>query len=143
MTYSPAFLDAVTNLLRLEGGYVNDPSDPGGETNFGISKRAYPRLDIKTLPMWQAIDIYYTDWWTKFHFDQLSAGIGKKMLDMSVNLGIYHATKLLQLALLAEGVEVVVDGMIGPATRAACNTYAAQDALLYALRYQDVCYYKT
>jgi hypothetical protein len=43
------FDEAVKMVLKHEGGYVNHPSDPGGETNFGISKRAYPEVDIANL----------------------------------------------------------------------------------------------
>ena len=47
----------------IEGGYVNDPDDPGGETKFGISKRAYPSLDIKTLSKEAAKHLYFKDYW--------------------------------------------------------------------------------
>ena len=50
-------------LIGEEGGYVNDPADPGGETKFGISKRAYPQLDIKSLTLDQAKAIYRRDYW--------------------------------------------------------------------------------
>ena len=51
------FEEAVKSVLKHEGGYVNDPKDPGGETNFGISKRAFPDLDIKNLTEEDAIEI--------------------------------------------------------------------------------------
>ncbi len=57
------FDDAFTRLLGNEGGYVNDPRDPGGETNWGISKRSYPTVDIKNLTRTQAEDIYMHDFW--------------------------------------------------------------------------------
>ena len=49
--------------LSWEGGYVNNPADPGGETKYGISKRAYPKLDIANLTLEQARDIYYRDYY--------------------------------------------------------------------------------
>ena len=52
------FSDAVKIVLKHEGGYVDDPVDPGGETKYGISKKAYPFLDIKNLTIKQASDIY-------------------------------------------------------------------------------------
>ena len=59
------FKDAVKIILKHEGGYVNDPVDPGGETNMGISKRAYPYLNIKELTKKDAEDIYFKDYWLK------------------------------------------------------------------------------
>ncbi|WP_425526518.1 glycosyl hydrolase 108 family protein [Xanthomonas oryzae] len=50
-------------MLSHEGGYVNDPRDPGGETQWGISKRAYPELNIRALTRDQAIEIYRRDYW--------------------------------------------------------------------------------
>ena len=52
------FDEIIEVVLHHEGGYVNDPKDPGGETNFGISKRAYPDVDMKTLTKEGAKDIY-------------------------------------------------------------------------------------
>lgn len=57
------FITAVDFTLRWEGGYVFNASDPGGETNFGISKLSYPMLDIKNLTVEQAQAIYYMDYW--------------------------------------------------------------------------------
>jgi lysozyme family protein len=70
--YPSEFLTAVERVLADEGGYVCNPSDPGGETNFGITKRSYPDLDIKGLTREDAIAIYWRDWWTKYGFDRLS-----------------------------------------------------------------------
>ena len=49
---------AIPRVITNEGGYVNDPDDPGGETKYGISKRSYPALDIKNLTVEQATAIY-------------------------------------------------------------------------------------
>ena len=49
--------EAIEHVLKFEGGYVNDPDDPGGETNFGISKRSYPDLDIAALTVADAVEI--------------------------------------------------------------------------------------
>jgi len=57
------FDTAFTRLLGHEGGYTNNPADPGGETNWGICKRSYPLLDIKNLTREQAAGIYYKDFW--------------------------------------------------------------------------------
>ena len=64
MTFDAAF----DRLIWHEGGYANDPDDPGGETNWGISKRAYPNLVIKALTREQAREIYQRDFWNRIHF---------------------------------------------------------------------------
>ncbi len=57
------FRVSIQKTLVNEGGCVNDPVDPGGETNMGISKRQYPNLDIKNLTQEQAIEIYKEGYW--------------------------------------------------------------------------------
>lgn len=100
-----------------EGGYVNHPNDPGGETNWGISKRAYPNVDIKNLTRDQAKDIYYRDYWQKCHIAELPEAVQFDMFDMAVNSGVSAAVKTIQRAL---GVKP--DGVWGPNTsRAAAN----------------------
>ena len=59
------FEDIIEITLHHEGGYVNDPDDLGGETNFGIAKRFYPDVDIKNLTKDEASDIYRRDYWDK------------------------------------------------------------------------------
>ena len=61
-----SFDEIIEVVLHHEGGYVNDPKDPGGETNYGISKRAYPDVDIKNLTEDGAKDIYRRDYWEKY-----------------------------------------------------------------------------
>ena len=136
-----AFPEAVDRLLELEGGYVNDPSDSGGETNFGITQRSYPDLDIRGLTREKAKAIYYTDWWLKYRLGQLPPTIGIKMLDACVNMGARQGTKLLQRALVSQGQDIAVDGKIGPATIAACKM-VDEAALLQALRDQLVAFYE-
>ena len=111
-----AFEDAVRFTLRpdIEGGYVNDPRDPGGETKFGISKRAYPDLDIANLQLKDAEMIYRTDYWDPIHGDELPLEVGIAVFDTAVNMGIRAAIVCLQLAL-----RVVADGKIGANTLAA------------------------
>ena len=135
-----AFPGAVRNLLQWEGGYVNDPDDAGGETNFGISKRSYPNVDIKRLTRDEAIDIYKRDWWDHYQLGGLPDAIGSKMLDVMVNMGAHAATVCLQRALNTDGQPVAVDGVLGPATRAACNV--AGPGLLSALRFAVADHYR-
>ena len=65
------FRKAIEVILKYEGGYVNDPNDLGSETNFGISKRSYPNVDIKNLTKEQAIEIYHRDWWVRYEYDKM------------------------------------------------------------------------
>jgi hypothetical protein len=124
----------------LEGGYVNDLSDSGGETKYGITKRSYPDLDIKNLTKDQAAGIYYTDWWLKCQLGQLPPSIGIKMLDICVNMGARRGATLLQRALGRAGQDVAADGVIGPATITACVRIPEAE-LLQALRAQAAAFY--
>lgn len=116
MTYSPAFQKAVARVLLAEGGYVNDPHDPGGETNFGISKRSYPGEDIRNLTPARATEIYYRDYWQAVRGDELPFAVAVVLFDCAVNQGVRTSIRFLQDAL-----GVTVDGVIGPATMAAAG----------------------
>jgi lysozyme family protein len=140
-SYPRAFQSAVGKLLGNEGGYNDDPADPGGETNWGICKRNYPALAIKSLTRAQAIAIYYCDWWQRYHYSDLPAPIGAKVFDLAVNVGPEHAMNCLQRALRACGKRVEEDGANGPATRFAARA-ANQAALLAALRSEAAGYYR-
>jgi lysozyme family protein len=82
-------------LIGEEGGYVNDPADPGGETKFGISKRAYPHIDIKTLTLEQAKTIYRRDYWAPLQLDVRPWGPALCLFDCAVNQGVSRARALL------------------------------------------------
>ena len=105
------FDDIIPFILQYEGGYVNDPRDPGGETRYGISKRAYPNIDIKSLSKEAAIEIYRHDYWMKIKGDYLPQSLRLMMLDSAVNLGVFRA------AYIPQGVVgVKQDGIIGRIT---------------------------
>lgn len=121
------FPELIQRVLAHEGGYVNDPNDPGGETKFGISKRSYPNVDIKNLTREQAIAIYKTDFWDRVHGDELPPVIAFQALDFAVNSGIGTAVRKLQAA-----AGVADDGNWGPVTRSAVAAWQpAELALLY------------
>ena len=65
------FQAAVKFVLQKEGGYVNSPNDPGGETNMGISKKQYPEEDIKNLTLARAIELYKSDYWDANSLDDM------------------------------------------------------------------------
>ena len=121
------FDEAFDRLMGHEGGYVNDPRDPGGETNWGISKRSYPHLDIATLSREQAKEIYRRDFWERANADQFDGAIAFQVFDTAVNSGIGTAIKLLQRA-----VGVKDDGVVGPITlRAIASKSALGVVVLY------------
>jgi len=92
------FIDAVMLLFKDEGGYVNDPLDAGGETKYGISKRAYPSENIQGLSLDRARQLYKRDYWDKSRCEELPEEIRYMHFDTSVNCGIRQATKILQRA---------------------------------------------
>lgn len=102
---------AVELILKHEGGYVNDPDDPGGETNFGISKRSYPNENIKDLTRDRAKMLYKRDYWDRVRGDELPWPLAVIAFDMAVNAGVGTSIKLLQ-----ESLGVTVDGALGPVT---------------------------
>ena len=108
---SHQFDSIMEDLAEFEGGYVNHPNDKGGETNFGISKRQYPDIDIKNLTPEKAKEIYYNDYYKKIKGDQLPPKVGQLVFDYSVHSGVPRAVKDLQKIL---GVEA--DGILGPQT---------------------------
>lgn len=129
------FDEAVDFVLRHEGGYSNNPKDPGGETNFGISARAYPGLYLSGLTRDQAKEIYRRDFW-----DKLPAGLPDRLsavvFDCAVNCGLSRATRLLQKAM---GVDA--DGIWGLKSQAAVarlgeaeciSRFATERILFYA-----------
>lgn len=82
-------------VLRWEGGYTKDPNDPGGETNFGISKRAYPHLDILSLSERDAIAIYERDYYQKVGGPSLPPPMALVATNAAVNCGVSRALKWL------------------------------------------------
>jgi lysozyme family protein len=105
--------DCITLIMRLEGGatYTNDPKDAGGETKYGISKRAYPELDIANLTEQQARDIYARDYWAACKCSELPPSVALCVFDAAVNQGAAYARRTLQ-----EVLKVPVDGKIGAVT---------------------------
>lgn len=106
------FDQAFARLIGHEGGYVNHPSDPGGETKFGISKRSYPNEDIANLTLERAKEIYRRDFWDAAGCDIWPEAIRFEMFDAGVNMGVRTAVQMLQRAL-----GVPDDGIAGPMTR--------------------------
>lgn len=89
---------ALDFTLAWEGGYVNDPDDPGGETNFGISKRAYPDEDIQHLTRERAAALYERDYWRAGGCHLLSWPLNLCHFDACVNHGPGRAATFLKAA---------------------------------------------
>lgn len=91
-----SFDQAVTQVLKHEGGYVNDPNDPGGETKYGISKKSYPNVDIKNLTIDQAKAIYKRDYWDAVGADNLPPNVRYAAFDTAVNMGVGIARRFVK-----------------------------------------------
>lgn len=135
--------DIINATVQAEGGYINDPSDNGGETNYGITV-ATARANgytgaMRDLPLQTAKDIYRNEYLVKPGFSTFPSPIAAELFDTGVNMGPVTATKFLQRSVNAlQGSGLVVDGKMGPATRGAVVSYLnsrgnAQDILLKAL----------
>ena len=129
------FDDIIEVVLKHEGGYVNDPVDPGGETNFGIAKRSHPDVDIKNLTEEGAQEIYYQDYWMKNRVPQLPDELKHIYFDMCINQGRGRAVKILQQAANAKGANLKVDGGLGPKTIGALNGVELQRVRAYRIKY--------
>ncbi len=121
------FDTAFTRLIKHEGATSNHPNDPGGLTRFGISKRAYPDVDIAALTLDQAKAIYRRDYWDRARCDELPPAVAFQVFDTAVNSGIGQAIRFLQRA-----VGVADDGNVGPLT---INAVKRLDAEVIAARF--------
>lgn len=129
---SAAILAIVTAVLGVEGGYSNNPRDPGGETNHGVTKAVAVEngytAPMKEMPQEVAIQIYTEQYVNKpgfTPFAQLSPAVAHKLVDAGVNTGVSRPSRWLQISLnsLNRGGKdypaIQVDGKVGPGTVAA------------------------
>lgn len=114
------FEDCIAEILKHEGGYVNHKHDPGGETNFGISKRSYPNVNIKKLTIEQATEIYKRDFWDKLKIEELPVDIRLIYFDCAVNQGPNRAAQLYK-----EATKHGQDGAAARFAKARLNHYAS------------------
>ena len=129
----PSIDDIVSDILRREGGYVNDPDDPGGATNFGVTIHTMRRLgidmdgdgdvdvqDVRKLTRDRAAGIFKEHYFVKTGIAALPTVLQPSVFDMYVNAGS-AAVKILQRLVAKFGFQVAVDGALGPKTVAAAN----------------------
>jgi lysozyme family protein len=130
------FDTAIGRVLSHEGGYVFNSKDPGGETKYGISKRSYPDVDIKSLTWESACALYRRDFWDPCVSLVSDSALVFQMLDAAINHGMKRATKFLQAAL-----GVAADGVFGRDSHRALATADIKDVhLLYlAERFEFWC----
>jgi lysozyme family protein len=123
-------------IVAREGGYVDDPDDPGGATNFGVTIHTMRRLgldltrdgvvdalDVRALTRDQAVALFIDHYYQRPGIARLPQGLQPSVFDMYVNAGS-NAVKILQRLLREMGQEIEVDGVIGPQTAAAAEAAA-------------------
>ncbi|MDA0148837.1 glycoside hydrolase family 108 protein [Vibrio sp. LaRot3] len=128
--YSESFCHAVEFILIAEGalypngkarpglGYVNDPKDAGGETKGGISKRAFPSVDIQALTLDKIVRLYHRNYWRVAYCQDWQPATAVLMFDAAVQHGANQAIRMLQ-----EIAGTKADGKVGPKTRAAVQSF--------------------
>jgi len=118
----------IETILHHEGGYVNHPNDPGGETNLGVTKRVYEEWggtkDMKDLTVEDVAPIYKKNYWDRVKGDELPSGLDLCVFDFGVNAGTGRAAKYLQSMVGASA-----DGAIGPATIRSVHVYVQIEGL--------------
>lgn len=130
-----SFEQAYAFVRHWEGGFVNDPKDPGGATKYGISFRflkQYKKMgdidgdgdvdadDILALTPEKAMEIYREAFWRKQCLHELPPFEAAFMFDTGINMGPLRAGQILQRVLNRHGAGLLVDGDVGPKTRRAC-----------------------
>lgn len=145
------FSEAIETVLHNEGGFVDDPDDDGGATNWGISLRFYKKInpsatveDIKNLTPQRAMEIYKQYFWDPNHYGDIKdIDIATKVFDAAVNSGPVPANICLQRAIKAQSPAQILleDGVLGPKSIAAINSYD-KSTLLPALKSELAGHYR-
>lgn len=143
----PNVRQIATEIVAREGGFVNDPADPGGATNHGVTIGTLRALahdvnhdgridvaDVRALTTDDAVEIFLSQYFDRPGLSRLPDALQPSVFDMYVNAGAM-AVKLLQRVLKACGYPVTDDGVLGPATMAAAVTEAAKGAQALVDRY--------
>ena len=110
----------IERTIDLEGGFVDDPSDSGGATKYGITESVARSVgfegSMRDLSMDEAIEIYEVLYWDKIRADDMPSALAEKMFDVSVNMGAFRAALFLQRSLTVMGFRTEADGYIGDHT---------------------------
>lgn len=160
------FQKAIKIVLAHEGGFVDDPDDPGGTTSFGISLRWLKTVgdldkdgyldgdldhdgdvdseDIRKMKKSDAIELYYTQWWRRYKYYRITdPQVATKIFDLSVNMGPKQCHKIVQRSLWACRHKLVDDGVLGPLTFNAINKVWPARILTVAIRVGAACFYRS
>jgi lysozyme family protein len=136
MSLSKSFLAAFKRTIWIEigpdgqgtGGYTNDPNDPGGETKWGVSKKAHPEIDIKNLTLEKAREVAYANYWKPLRLDEIKSDfMAAELFDTAYNCGVGTAALVAQRALNFLGEDLAQDGILGPKTIARLNFWSDKD----------------
>jgi lysozyme family protein len=115
-------------ILHHEGGYVNHPKDPGGETNLGVTKRVYEDFggtkDMKDLTVEDVAPIYEKNYWGRMKCDSIPSGLDLCVFDFGVNAGTGRSAKFLQTM-----IGTTADGGIGPNTLSKLSDYIDENGI--------------
>jgi len=135
---SNKFSEALEVILHHEGGYVNHPKDPGGETNLGVTKRVYEDFggekEMKDLTKEDVEPIYKKNYWDRVKGDDLPEGLDLCIFDFAVNAGPGRAAKFIQRL-----VGTTVDGGIGPNTLKCIDDYVKENSVAETIeKYQSM-----
>ena len=133
----------IQKTIELEGGYVNDLDDPGGETKYGISKRSYPLLDIAHLSKQDAEEIYRKDYFDNLQLYQCKyVRIRWKVFDIAVNMGVGTARRMITELLTKNGY-IVDENNLGNSLET-YTTFSGEDWAMLSIverqvkRYVDI-----
>ncbi len=143
------FEDAIGVILAHEGGLVDDPRDPGGLTNHGITWATFQRLrgtsatpsELRSLSEDGAADLYRIAYWPSVYMLIEDQSVATKIFDCAVNMGAHQAHVLLQRACSSCGFRLAEDGTIGPHTLAAVNSIDGEN-LVSSLCSQQAAFYR-
>ena len=141
------FEEIIEVVLHHEGGFTDDPKDPGnwtggkegvgelGGTKYGISVKSFPDVDIKNLTKAEATLIYKTEYWDKNKVESLPEELWHIYFDCCVNMGKSRAVKILQQAANGKGAGLKVDGGLGPMTIGALKGVELERVRAYRIKY--------
>lgn len=132
----------IKNVINLEGGFVDDPKDPGGKTKYGISQKTFPNLKIESLSKEQAANIYKEHFWDPYPFykEIKSPQLIMKLFVAAINMGQKRANICMQRA--ARSFKYLdPDGIIGPKSLETINAIHANE-LIPAFNSECACRYR-